>query len=185
MSDGIKRVMNCYLCHSDKYSVRPGNVRDDKKIDVLECDNCGLVYLSSLSHINPNHYENSGMHDGGVLDTNKWLKETQNDDERRYQFVKEKITNKTVLDFGCGVGGFLDKAKQSAKEVAGVELEKALQPSFKKRKLNVFENLSVVQNNSKQYDVITAFHVVEHLQNPKDMIKQLSELPVGGGGDDY
>ena len=122
------------------------------------------------------------MHDGGVLDTNKWLKETQNDDERRYQFVKEKITNKTVLDFGCGVGGFLDKAKQSAKEVAGVELEKALQPSFKKRKLNVFENLSVVQNNSKQYDVITAFHVVEHLQNPKDMIKQLSELLVGGGG---
>jgi 2-polyprenyl-3-methyl-5-hydroxy-6-metoxy-1,4-benzoquinol methylase len=181
MSDRIKRVMNCYLCHSDKYSIRPGNVRDNKNIDVLECDNCGLVYLSSLDHIKQNHYENSGMHDDEALDINKWLKETKIDDERRYQFVKKKITNKTMLDFGCGVGGFLGKAKKSAKEVSGVELEKALQLSFKKRKLNVFENLSVVQNNSKQYDVITAFHVVEHLQSPKDILKELSQLLTEGG----
>ena len=46
-----------------------------------------------------------------VKDIDNWLKETEFDDKRRYEFVKEKITNKTVLDFGCGVGGFLDLAK--------------------------------------------------------------------------
>jgi hypothetical protein len=93
-------------------------VRDNKTINVLECNNCGLVYLSSLNHIEKNHYEESRMHDDEKLDVNKWLKETQTDDERRYQFVKEKITNKVVLDFGYGIGGFLEKAKKISKRSA-------------------------------------------------------------------
>jgi len=38
------------------------------------------------------------------------LKELHFDDEQRFQFLKELITNKTAFDFGCGVGGFLDRA---------------------------------------------------------------------------
>jgi 2-polyprenyl-3-methyl-5-hydroxy-6-metoxy-1,4-benzoquinol methylase len=118
------------------------------------------------------------MHDTEVLNIDKWLKETQTDDERRYQFVKEKITNKVVLDFGCGIGGFLEKAKKSAKEVRGVELEKVLQSSFKSRNLNVFSDLKLAKKDNQKYDIITAFHVVEHLQNPKEVLQQLSELLV-------
>jgi 2-polyprenyl-3-methyl-5-hydroxy-6-metoxy-1,4-benzoquinol methylase len=165
--------MSCYLCKSNKYSKRPGTVRDNPNIDVLECNDCGLVYLSSLNHIQERHYEESNMHDGD-LDIEKWLEETQFDDERRYQFVRERIVNKTILDFGCGIGGFLNKAKQSASVADGIELEEALQSSFKERKLNVFSSLDKAQKENKKYDVITAFHVVEHLQNPKDTLKELS-----------
>jgi 2-polyprenyl-3-methyl-5-hydroxy-6-metoxy-1,4-benzoquinol methylase len=173
--------MRCYLCKSDKYSKRTGSVRDNLNIDILECSDCELVYLSSLSHIQDKHYEESGMHEDKAPDIDNWLKETEFDDKRRYEFVKEKITNKTVLDFGCGVGGFLDLAKKTASSVSGVELEKALQSSFKQRDLNVFENLAKAQEENKTYDVITAFHVIEHLQNPKDILKELSQLLVEGG----
>ncbi len=155
--------MSCYLCKSDKYSKRPGSVRDNPNIDILECSDCGLVYLSSLNHIKDGHYEESGMHDGEAPDIDNWLKETKLDDKRRYDFVKEKIANKNVLDFGCGVGGFLGMAKQSARNVSGVELERVLQPSFQERSLNVFSNLKELQEQSEKYDIITAFHVVEHL----------------------
>ena len=173
--------MSCYLCKSNKYSKRPGTVRDNPNIDILECSDCGLVYLSSLKHIQDGHYEESGMHEDKVPDIKKWLQETEFDDKRRYEFIKEKITNKTVLDFGCGVGGFLDFAKKSAISVAGIELEKALQPSFKQRNLDVFEDLSKAQERNKKYDIITAFHVVEHLQNPKKILKELSQLLTEGG----
>jgi len=96
--------MNCYLCKSEKYSKRIGSVRDNSNIDILECSDCGLVYLSSLKHIQNEFYEESGMHDDEVLDIDNWLKETEFDDKRRYDFIKEKIINKNVLDFGCGVG---------------------------------------------------------------------------------
>jgi 2-polyprenyl-3-methyl-5-hydroxy-6-metoxy-1,4-benzoquinol methylase len=173
--------MSCYLCDSEKYSKRIGTVRDNHNIDVLECSDCGLVYLSSLGHIQDGHYEESGMHDDEALDIGKWLKETEFDDKRRYNFVKEKIVNKNILDFGCGIGGFLGMAKQSARNVSGVELEKALQPSFQERKLNVFSNMKEVQQQGEKYDIITAFHVVEHLQNPKQILKNLSSLLTENG----
>jgi 2-polyprenyl-3-methyl-5-hydroxy-6-metoxy-1,4-benzoquinol methylase len=169
--------MSCYLCQSNKYSKRAGTVRDNRDIDVLQCDECGLVYLSSTDHIKKEHYEESGMHDDG-LNINNWLKETDKDDERRFQFIKEKITNKNVLDFGCGVGGFLEKAKTVAKTVVGVELERALQPSFKQRHLNVFSDLTSVRGS---YDVITAFHVVEHLDDPAITLRDLATLLSFGG----
>jgi 2-polyprenyl-3-methyl-5-hydroxy-6-metoxy-1,4-benzoquinol methylase len=133
--------------------------------------------LSSTDHIKKEHYEESGMHDDG-LNINNWLKETDKDDERRFQFIKEKITNKNVLDFGCGIGGFLEKAKTVAKTVVGVELERALQPSFKQRLLTVFSDLTSVRGS---YDVITAFHVVEHLKDPTTTLKDLSALLSLGG----
>jgi len=174
--------MNCYLCRSDNYSIRPGNVRDNKNIDVLECSDCGLVYLSSLNHINQNHYESSGMHDNKEPNINNWLKETEFDDKRRYDFVKEKIANKNVLDFGCGIGGFIEMAKKSARNISGVELDRALQSSFQERGLNVFLNLKEAKEQSKKkYDVITAFHVVEHLQDPIEILKDLSELLTKNG----
>jgi len=173
--------MSCYLCKSDKYRKRKGSVRDNPNIDILECNDCGLVYLSSLNHIQDEHYEESGMHDDEEPDIDNWLKETEFDDKRRYDFVKEKIVNKNVLDFGCGIGGFLGMAKQSARNVSGVELEKALQLSFQERKLNVFSNLKEAQEQGEKYDIITAFHVVEHLQNPKEILKNLSSLLTKNG----
>jgi len=173
--------MSCYLCKSDKYSKRTGNVRDDPDIDILECSDCGLVYLSSLEHIQDGHYEESGMHDDETLNVDNWLKETEFDDKRRYDFVKEKIANKNVLDFGCGIGGFLEMAKQSARNVSGVELERALQSSFQERELNVFSNLKEAQEQSEKYDIITAFHVIEHLQHPKQILGRLSQLLTENG----
>jgi 2-polyprenyl-3-methyl-5-hydroxy-6-metoxy-1,4-benzoquinol methylase len=173
--------MSCYLCKSEKYNKRTGNVRDNSNIDILECSDCGLVYLSSLEHIQDGHYEESGMHEDEMLNIDNWLKVTEFDDKRRYDFVKEKIVNKNILDFGCGAGGFLDLAKKSASSVSGIELEKALQPSFRQRNLNVFENLSKAQEENKKYDVITAFHVVEHLKSPMETLKELSQLLLEGG----
>jgi len=167
---------NCYLCGSNKYIIRPGVVRDNPEIKVLECVDCELVYLSSFKHIDVNHYEESGIHDGNKPDIELWLKETQDDDLRRYQFVKNKLINKNVMDFGCGIGGFLNHAKLLANKAVGIELEKALQPSFKERGLMVYPSLQSAQSCGEKWDLITSFHVIEHLSNPREMLVELSKL---------
>jgi len=168
--------LSCYLCNSKEYTIRSGSVRDNPKIKILECEDCGLVYLSSVNHIDNDHYENSGMHDGESPDINAWLKETATDDERRYQFLKEKLINSRVLDFGCGAGGFLERAQKTATKVAGVELESALQPSFNDRRLSVYSNLQSVIDSGEKYNLISVFHVVEHLSNPITVLKDLAQL---------
>ena len=54
--------MQCYLCKSKNLDARKGSVRDNKTLKILECQNCGLVFLSSFKHIEKGFYENSKMH---------------------------------------------------------------------------------------------------------------------------
>ena len=119
--------MNCYLCTSNNFTKRPGKVRDNPKLSILECNNCGLVMLDSHNHIDAQHYEESGMHGEEPISVDDWIRETDWDDKRRYNMLKDLLPNKKLLDFGCGNCGFLVYAKKIAKDAKGVELEKRVQ----------------------------------------------------------
>lgn len=80
----------------------------------MECVDCGFVALDSDQHISPGHYENSGMHGENPPAIDVWLKETEPDDERRFEMLKSFMTNRRVMDIGCGSAGFLNKARTIA-----------------------------------------------------------------------
>jgi 2-polyprenyl-3-methyl-5-hydroxy-6-metoxy-1,4-benzoquinol methylase len=168
--------MNCYLCGSSEYKNRPGKVRGLNDVSVFECLKCELVYLSSHDHIDESHYKNSGLHPENSPDINKWLEDTKRDDSRRFNFLKSKIKNKSVLDFGCGIGGFIEMAQKTASLANGIELEIALNDSFKERNLSVFSDLKTAIDSGLKWDLISAFHVVEHLTDPLSILKDLSLL---------
>lgn len=175
------KAHSCYLCGSQSFQTRPGKVRDNDALSINECLNCGLVFLSSFDHINEAHYQESGMHGEALPEIYEWLNETEKDDERRFQFLKEKMINRKILDFGCGVGGFLLKAKNVAHLVEGVELETRLQNHFIKNQVTVYTDLKDIDRNLKTYDLITAFHVVEHISDPISIIDNLSKMLAKNG----
>ena len=49
---------DCYLCYSKDIKVIHNGTRDNPNIDVMECCNCKLVFLSSFDHIKDEIYEN-------------------------------------------------------------------------------------------------------------------------------
>ncbi len=115
--------MNCYLCQSPHFTVRKGEVRDAPEMGIFQCDNCGFVTLSTTSHIAPGFYENSGMHGSAPTSIEEWLKDTEWDDQRRFEMLQPMLPNKRLLDFGCGAAGFLNRARFLAADVTGIELE--------------------------------------------------------------
>lgn len=169
--------MSCYLCESKKFRKRKGRVRDNYNLEIIECIDCGLVQLGSASHISPEFYENSGMHGPELRSIEAWLKETEWDDQRRFDMMKAMLPNKRLLDFGCGAGGFLMRAKSLAAEVTGIELESRVRKHWE-GEINIVLNPEAA---GKGYDFITAFHVVEHLSNPRVMLTNLSKMLRPGG----
>lgn len=168
----------CGICNSNRVLNRPGTVRDNQELDIFECGQCGLVFLSSFNHISDRFYQNSGMHGGVKTELHKWLAETEIDDERRFRFLEPILKHKNILDYGCGNGQFLVKARATASSVNGLEPETALQPYFQEKSLQVFTSLQQIQ---AQYDLITMFHVVEHLPDPIAVLQQLKSLLKPGG----
>jgi len=160
----------CYVCGAVEYKKRQGRVRDKSDLEIRECVSCGLVFLSSFEHISEAFYEDSGMHEGDVS-PEQWLRETAWDDKRRFDFLTRMIENKDILDFGCGNGGFLIRCRDAAKNIMGVEPEQKLQSWFQQNHLRVIQNLKDV---SEHFDLITAFHVLEHIPNPREILISLS-----------
>ena len=162
--------MKCYLCDSTSFNLIKKGVRDNNDISVLSCNNCDLVFLDSFNHIDENFYENSNMHSTEVK-ISDWLKETEKDDNRRYLYLFKKINNKKILDFGSGNGGFLFKARETANDVYGIEPEMQFKFFFKNNNLKIFNSLKDL--NGEKFDLITAFHVFEHLKDPLGILKNL------------
>lgn len=164
--------MICYLCRSSDFTARKGEVRDAPSMRIIQCENCGLVTLSSTDHIVPGFYESSGMHGAEPTPIDVWLKETEWDDQRRFDMIKAMLPNKKLLDFGCGAGGFLQRARSLATDVTGVELETRVR-DYWVGQINIVPSIEAAGGG---YDLISAFHVIEHLSDPRDMLANLGGL---------
>jgi len=167
-------MTDCYLCGGTAHR-RLGSARDNPKLDVLECGTCSLVFLSSIKHIQLSHYEQSGMHGAHPLPVGTWLREAAADDERRFRFLQQTMAGKRLLDFGCGAGGFLLKAQTMAAATEGVEPELRLQSHFAQVQLKVHKGLEdIAAAGADSFDLVTAFHVVEHLPDPRATLIKLA-----------
>ena len=82
-----------------------------------------------------------------------------------------------VLDIGCGTGDFLSQAKNQRWEVVGIEPnDKARDISRQKLSTHCFKPSEIETIPAKSFDVITMWHVLEHVVNLKDEITQLDRL---------
>jgi len=93
------------------------------------------------------------------------------DDYRRASQFKKDLKNKDILDFGCGWGGFLRNIK-NYKSLSGVELRKECVNFIKNniKKINISDNIN---SFNKKFDIITMFHVLEHIPYQTETLKVL------------
>jgi len=95
---------------------------------------------------------------------------------QKVNLVKQYVPRGTILDFGCGTGYFLEAAKKQGFETYGVEPSLRAREVAIDKKLNVFSSISDIFALNKKFDVITLWHVLEHLYNPEEFINQSRKL---------
>ena len=88
-----------------------------------------------------------------------------------------KTEEKALLDIGCGTGDFLETAKSDNWKVTGIEPnENARQIANSKTNNSVFEIEHLTELKANSFDVITLWHVLEHLPNLKMHTKLFKHL---------
>ena len=109
----------------------------------------------------------------------------------RANYIKEKtdLTNKNILDVGCG-GGLLSEALYdlggviTGIDAAGPGIEVAKIHAKKNNKnISYFEKTAEVLNKEKSgtFDIVTCLEVLEHVPDPENLVKTCTELLKPGG----
>ena len=81
---------------------------------------------------------------------------------------------KTVLDIGAGTGDFLLACEKSGWNVIGIEPNKDARNIALKKEIKLHQELKDVSN--LKFDVITLWHVLEHVPNLKEYLSQIKKL---------
>ena len=81
---------------------------------------------------------------------------------------------KTVLDIGAGTGDFLSVCKKKNWQVFGVEPDFGARKIAASKQVNLRETLADFKGEN--FDVITMWHVLEHIENLHEHIKELKKL---------
>lgn len=89
-------------------------------------------------------------------------------------------SNKRLLDVGAGTGDFLAVAKKYGWEVAGVEPNELARLKSGEKGVALLQNLDSIPTSDK-YEVITLWHVLEHLPDLESQIAKLVGLLTDNG----
>ncbi len=87
-----------------------------------------------------------------------------------------------VLDWGAGIGYFLDTARERGWEVFGTEYTERAVEICREKGITMFQGpLAAVDMPEASFDLISSFEVIEHINNPREEIARIMYLLKPGG----
>lgn len=102
-----------------------------------------------------------------------------------YQLVKQFSTKKkfrlinryagqkkSLLDIGAGTGDFLAAARKNGYDIAGVEPSKGARAKAQNKGILLMDHLEA----SRRFQIITLWHVLEHIPDPEKEITKIKKL---------
>jgi SAM-dependent methyltransferase len=153
--------------------------------DILYCRDCALRFSNPMSHPGGSYYEESHLYksriSGNVSLTIPAL------DWRCRKLFQEypPVKNERMLDIGSGDGGLMARARELGVDTYGVEIDpRGVQIARQIRGLGNVEGGDLKRLETlgwKDFDRVTCFEVMEHLPDPKGLLRLIFSLLRPGG----
>lgn len=174
--------VKCALCNLDDYKVIL-KVKDcrchitDDEFNLVQCKNCRLVYVNprpakeEINKFYPTEYYTVKIPAFLAKIITPLFELTP------IRSVKKYRKKGRLLDLGCGTGNFLWEMKKRGFEVHGVDPSSQACELARQRLENIFNSeLEEHHFPDNYFDVITLWHVFEHLLNPNITLKEIHRI---------
>jgi len=156
-----------------------------KKFSIWECHNCYLRFTQDVPsqdeigrYYKAEAYVSHTDSKKGLI--NNLYHKVRNitlKSKRKLVQQETKLSKGNILDVGCGTGAFLNEMKTAGWNITGLEPDKKASKNAEKLyKIKTQDPEELFQLPKKSYDVITMWHVLEHVHQLHEYIKTLHDL---------
>lgn len=172
---------DCPVCKADSGQPLYTEVRDPITLDafrIVICSTCGVAYTSprplSVDRYYPRRYRAYGSYVSRVLSTFY--------DLRVSRWARLKPEGGSVLEVGCGPGLMLAAFHRRGWQVLGIERnEPAAEAARRAVKVNIVSTPVEALPVNARFDLIIIFHVLEHIREPVELLRQCAKRLAPGG----
>jgi len=183
---------NCPLCDSKniaEFLKAKDHLLTKEQFSIWKCSNCGFTFTQGIptadeigKYYQSEDYVSHSDSDKGVMNKLYHLGRSYML-KKKHGMVRKASKGMKLLDIGTGTGYFPGYMRKKGYQVAGVEVDpKAREFAKKEFNISVFSTEDFLNGKIPgKFDVITLWHVLEHLDNFDLYIeKMLQQLEQGG-----
>ncbi len=167
---GWKLNNNCPICNSNKKKIWLKKIR----VDIYECLECQTGY-SKLTPKNLSEIYDMGSEIEDKISSHKKRSKyfLNKFGIKRVKFIQNFKKKGDLLDYGCGTGEFVNLAKNYF-NVSAFDYSLRLTEFVKsKYKIRTYSELDMI---NKKFDIITLYDVLEHVEKPLQVLKNLNRM---------
>jgi 2-polyprenyl-3-methyl-5-hydroxy-6-metoxy-1,4-benzoquinol methylase len=173
----------CKLCGSSSFRpIKTTDAKSKEELLLAFCETCSLIQQESIpsdeelriyySHNYRQDYKNT------YAPKLKYVRRAGLAAKDRINFLKQnvKIANKSLLDIGAGGGEFVYLASRNGFISSGVEPNEGYSDYAKKEYGVDIQTMMLDKLESASADVVTLFHVFEHMANPNSVMQKIANV---------
>ncbi|MEZ4489166.1 MAG: class I SAM-dependent methyltransferase [Cyanobacteriota/Melainabacteria group bacterium] len=171
----------CFWCgasHRQKVTDRKDGIA------ICSCSTCGSKAVAKITFDLNSLYDESDYFEGNSefgydnYDTTGIEHWTEN--LFAVLMLGEDLGEHRVLDVGCATGNFLDQCKSFELNTSGIELSTWAREICISKGHHMVGGEIAELRPEESFDVITAFHVLEHLESPKKFLETIATRTATG-----
>lgn len=184
-----ERLEKCPSCNAKKFhnvSIIKDHSISGESFALVQCDSCHLLFTNPRpkqseiwKYYQSENYISHSNKASSLKDILYKLVRTYTITQK-IRLVKSLVNSPTLLDYGCGTGHFLKAAIKL--NISSVGLEPTKNQIFERdNPLTAHICESINELKDTEFNVITAWHVLEHVHSLQQTLKELTKRLSKGG----
>ncbi len=184
-------LTNCPVCNSGKttpFLTCKDHTVSRETFEIVQCDSCSFKftnprpdenklgeYYKSKEYISHSNVKNGFINSAYQLVRKYTLL-------KKLQLISKYHRTGKILDIGCGTGEFLNICKKSKWDPIGIEPDvNARKMAIVNYGLDVREESKIKALENESFDIISMWHVLEHVAKLNERIEELKRLIKSNG----
>ena len=156
-----------------------------REYQIFDCPSCAIAFSDPFKNPGPEYY--AKFEDLYPHQAQETTDPTTFEYDEGLAFLKRSLPpGASLLDIGCGGGGFLNRARREGFDVTGIDFnETRLRAVREKLGLEKLHAMSLEEfarsRPPESFDAVSLYQVLEHLDRPADWLGHIRNLLKPGG----